>query len=523
MFIGWAIVPLQAAIFTTGVVTRNRDTLMVAANGLLTPPEQVVQLDSRFLHTSYGVSWLDQKLPGYTTSEYALLPFMPLQNNSDMLPTETWTAETQMYWTNLTCKPAVNYTRLPTITEFRFDDGDGCVTQFSLGSATNNTFARFLSYVQFWGDANVNIALQNPNCTVERNQHKFLALFGQAEINPFVDGRGEAFYTELTALFCQPTYSMRTVTATVNASSAAVFNVEYDESVPATTVTDDTFNITHYEYLIGTNVIPISYEQTGNVHQTAKVEQVPRLTEQNITFGRAPMTGYGLAASKVDVKLLNDPVNLHQAFDSAHKLLFATFLNQIMVPKVKLAARPPPSEPFIGLRTDRPGSIEFVRAFSIVVEACLGVIAVLTIMLWMFYRKRWNQISSDPGSISDVMKLIRSSQRLLREFDDNGTVTEKALEENLWGHKYRLATLYKNGQPEMQLESTVTIEKLTPKKSPIDCPDQFNTVRPIELTYWCAAVWVTVISAAVAVLTQFYVRSVRENGKASVSCCGVFH
>ena len=129
------------------------------------------------------------------------------------------------------------------------------------------------------------------------------------------------------------------------------------------------------------------------------------------------MVGYAVALSKMDRALLNDPINLKQAFERAHKLLFSMAINQLLVPYDEAdgssyGAFQLSSE---GIRRDYSGSIMLVRSFAIVVEVCLGMVGLLTCALWFYFHRRPNSMVSDPGSISDIMELVRSSQKLLQD------------------------------------------------------------------------------------------------------------
>lgn len=59
---------------------------------LETPDRQASLLGTHFLTTAYGVSWLDQRMPPFTTEEFALLPFLPANINHHHSMNGTWTA-----------------------------------------------------------------------------------------------------------------------------------------------------------------------------------------------------------------------------------------------------------------------------------------------------------------------------------------------------------------------------------------------------------------------------------------------
>ena len=75
----WIITPLQSAIFTTGVVTRALNTTMVTSSALVNMREQKAALTANFIGSAFGIAWLDEKLPPFTTNDVAFVPFRPAQ------------------------------------------------------------------------------------------------------------------------------------------------------------------------------------------------------------------------------------------------------------------------------------------------------------------------------------------------------------------------------------------------------------------------------------------------------------
>jgi hypothetical protein len=91
---------------------------VVATGSVLPIGSQTGALNANFMNTAYGVAWLDQKLPGYSTADYILLQYAPANSDPSSLSTETWTASTVAYGTKLDCKPA----------NMSFNNGAGCTT-----------------------------------------------------------------------------------------------------------------------------------------------------------------------------------------------------------------------------------------------------------------------------------------------------------------------------------------------------------------------------------------------------------
>ncbi|KFY83448.1 hypothetical protein V498_08068 [Pseudogymnoascus sp. VKM F-4517 (FW-2822)] len=507
MLVTWAVVPFQSAIFSTGTVTRTRETLMATTGSFMPLKNQKVALNSHFLNTAYGVSWLGQKLPPYTTKEYALQPFSPIASDAIYAANDTWSSSTLAYYTNLTCTPA---TMKPGKGDtWIFNDGNGCVT-YEIDFPTAFSVEFLVMYIPYFDDPHNGWALQNENCTIEHS-HNFLAVWGQSQ---YIENTTFKTFGNISAQFCRPTYFVRPVTAILNATSRAVIDIDYEKGPDTDTPLLETdFNITNFEYMIGTGVSQYHFGKpiAGDLPDISIVQQLPKLLNHNVSWPFQNMVGYGMAASSGQVKDLADPSQMHKAFESAHKLLFSTAVAAMTI------SMEPTANERIGLVIDQPGSIIFVRSFSIAVEAFLAVVGILTCVLWLVYQQRQSNMTQDPASISDIMRLVCNTKEPLRGFNDSGTLTTQLLGERLHGHSYRLNAYNKGGAIEMRLESTKRatgqdIDKIVEFQSNIDCPEQSQAIRPFELTFTTGGIAGAVIIAAIASLLYLYHRITKFNG-----------
>ncbi|KFY04786.1 hypothetical protein V491_09262 [Pseudogymnoascus sp. VKM F-3775] len=512
ILVTWAIVPFQSAIFSTGTVTRTREALMATTGSFMPLENQKVALNSQFLHTAYGVSWLDQEVPPYTTKEYALQPFSPTSNSLMSSGNDTWSSSTLAYYTNLTCTPAI--IKPGRSNSYIFDNGNGCVS-YEIRPQGAEAAKYLVMYIPFFDDPNNDWTLQNENCTIEHS-HNFLAVWGQSQ---FIENTTYKEFGNISAQFCHPTYYVRPVTATVNATSRAVISIDYESSANTDLPLSDTdFNITNFEYIIGTGVSQYHFSRPveEDLPDTAKVEQLPRLLKFNMSGPYESMVGYAMAASSGQAEDLSDHFQMHKAFESAHKLLFSTAVATL------ITSNEPTFNERIGLVVDQPGSIIFVRSFSIIVEVFLAVVGILTCVLWLVYQQRQSNMTQDPASISDIMRLVCNTTEPLRGFDDSGTLNTKLLGERLRGHWYRLNAYNKDGAIEMRLESIKRmtgqdIDKIAEFQSSIDCPEQAQAIRPFELTFTTGGIVGAVLLAAIASLSYLYHQIIKFNGLARPS------
>lgn len=76
--------PLQSGIFAVTRVQKSQNVPIISSEGLLPLEEQEEKLTLNFINTGYNVAWLNQKPPAFTTTEYALAPFLP--SGGEILP-----------------------------------------------------------------------------------------------------------------------------------------------------------------------------------------------------------------------------------------------------------------------------------------------------------------------------------------------------------------------------------------------------------------------------------------------------
>jgi hypothetical protein len=205
----WIIVPLQSAIFNTGNLTRSIPTTVGTSHELVSFNEQKDRLNANFLNVAYGVSWLSQKLPSFTTMNYALLPFSPTSEPSIKSDTLTMSTEAKIYSTSLDCSPAKMRDSGPYT---NFDNGRGCSVDLSFFGSGRYT----LLYIGYYSDPHVDWFLANPNCTSEHSDN-FLAIWASTD---YLSDKGKN--NNMTALFCQPKYHVEESLITANVSDGAI-------------------------------------------------------------------------------------------------------------------------------------------------------------------------------------------------------------------------------------------------------------------------------------------------------------
>jgi hypothetical protein len=229
---------------------------------------------------------------------------------------------------------------------------------------------------------------------------------------------GMAVYNNLTALFCETSYSSQRLSVIVNATSNAIVSGtpkinhsnHNDDSVDVYSI----FNTTTFEYTIGTGLIPM--DQPINLPGCARLKQSPELIKYNLTTELVNnMVQFAVALNPLTVEDLVSLAALHTAFELAHQLLFTTafssLLQEIPSPNVTLASTSN------GIVQDSVGAITFVRPVAIAVEAAIGLVAALATALWYFSHRWPSKLRKDPSCIAEVVNFLREGRNTPAMFD----------------------------------------------------------------------------------------------------------
>ena len=511
LIVFWVITPLQSAIFNTGSVIRVRSTWMGTSTSLIPIKTQASALNANFLNIAYGISWLGQKLPPFTTSEFAIPSFRPTSDISSLLPTETWTTEATAFVTNLTCSPAK--TILTELT-YTFDNGNGCIVpdlalpdanHISPISNANSAphFADFmLLYIGYYDDAQVDYSLQNPQCSIEHSNN-FLALFASASSRT-----AQGVYSNLTALFCVPSYHVTNISVVVNASSRAIMDWTRPEPEIISDLPNGVFNKTAFEYILGAGVNPT--RERSNFPDSAVLEQYPRLEHYNLTRPVSNMVGFAVALNPMKMEDLSQPVALQTAFQMAHQLLFTTALNVLTesIPLSMLNIR-------AGVRKDNPGAIVMVRSVSLVVECAFGLVALLTSCLWYMSHRRKSNLESDPDSIAGIMSIVHKLDSSDVYYDGDGTLTSEATKRILTQKKFYLQAGAKTPQLMVLEPSGLSVNKCAAfaANSEVRGEQLVPAIQPPELQLWVGSLLSTALAVALSGLALLQAWSSRHQGR----------
>ncbi|KAH7374207.1 hypothetical protein BKA64DRAFT_649216 [Cadophora sp. MPI-SDFR-AT-0126] len=501
ILIFWVVTPLQSAIFNTGTVTRLVPTNMGTSASLISLESQSSRLNVNFLNSAYGISWLGQQLPKFTTSDFALVPFQPVITASINSPTESWSTTAEIYSTSLNCTPADVKIEPKGYT---FSNGRGCsVSQMVLASTTFNT-QYMVAYIGYHNNAVLDWSLQNPNCSLEHSNN-FLAVWASRD-----SLIRSGIYQNLTALFCRPSYHIQEMYVKVNASDGMVATTDLMSPKEIGKNVSDSFNTTHFEYLLGVGMQPD--QQRGDFPDTALLEQFPQLLDYNLTWPVSNMVGFGIAQNTTSVAGLADPDRLHDAFERAHKLLFGVAFSTLTLAQTSTDLQNMRS----GMRQDTVGAIIMVRTISIIVEVVLAVIIFLAIILWYYSSRRPSHLIRDPASIADVMSVSRHDS-VSELFRNDGTMTAPSLSQEISSMAFTIDVVKVQGIPSVQLKAnkSSTIQPSTrgsTTSSTSMSSGGFVPVRPIELKFTVGSILMLAILSSMGAIVFLDIRSRENNG-----------
>ncbi|KAL9104313.1 MAG: hypothetical protein Q9187_008919, partial [Circinaria calcarea] len=290
--------------------------------------------------------------------------------------------------------------------------------------------------------------------------------------------------TNTIAAFCETHYYFQPVNATVASLNSSV--IATTPTGPREVLTVDHFNSTHFESLIN-----VGYNGTDGVREypDRKVLSIfARVQHMELSWPYNNLVAYALGTSARSFEEYSDPHLLFQAFERAHKLLFALAINH-------LAASPQSvSNERTAIISTQVQSIFVVRLFAILVEGFLAIVIMSCLVLLVLYWRRTCNLAGDPASIEDVMRLLPLEENTLKDFIDLDAVDASALRTAIKGKWF---TLRQTTQPGEDLSSSLRIS-LCKADIPLPCDgwtanqryrNQSNRPRmkailPIEMSWY---------------------------------------
>ena len=383
----WVVTPLAGSLFTASRVAVSINLPLSSYSKLLSVHEQDRNLDIGFLAAGYAHLWMGQVLPNFTTPDGAILPFAVQNEATASTKHGTLKATSRMYSTSLTCIPATiggNMTNSLT-----FDNGKGCKThEIDINYSPDKLGLYHTMYLGYYTDGISDYTLSELGCV--NVEHSFLAIWA---------GDNVADRSNITALFCEPQYYTAKVNATIVTSNLTVSEVLPLE--PKLPMSLNDFNISLFEYIIGVGIGPDPVR--ADIPQADLIDGSQRLYNMSISWPTSNMLKYAIGATHLQPDEYLDSTNLASSFEKAHKLLFALAMRQSMVNS------PPNSNTLFAELTSDKDAILLFQPLAIVVQAFLGLVALVAIGLAFRGSFCSSQLLRDPSSLSSVLDMLRPS------------------------------------------------------------------------------------------------------------------
>ncbi|KAM0264279.1 hypothetical protein ACHAQJ_000768 [Trichoderma viride] len=466
----WLVTPLQSSIMGTSFVNKTEPAIIGTRSSVVPLLNQSTLLSNEILNTGYATGWLGQPFPPFTTPEYAILPFYIENDPGASQQQLNWTAATTQLWTELECWPAAYQRQHPAITEFDFQNGQGCNTTISIGLSSNIS----MYYVGFYGSPYADYALSDPkNCLATANStHQFLAVWTSVDSS---SSNNDVPEFNVTALFCQPSYYKQQVIVSVVTDGFKPQNTSIQPISPRELLTEKEFNSTSFEYLIATGM---PMEDISIITRDFPFEQVneldPRLDRTNLTFPVSNMVGYALAGRNEPATPYGDPNTLHEAFDRAHKYLFALAVNQLLFNETDVTNS-------TAISSFQQSGIIVSRLFSAIVEGLLLLVAIFTIsLLWCCYTST-SHLKINPSSISRLVAIFRNGPETNELFRPVDYADEKSLRELFQNDKFRLVRNDDNDTDNIYIERVDESDQSQSDKRFDKPTGYYEPIRPVPL------------------------------------------
>ena len=492
----WVIAPLNSSLLTTQPVTRDIETSFKTF-GKLTPfDDQKAAMDASFLYTSYGVALLGEKVHSFMTKELIAIPFKPASygEGQDHLQrgSESWTAQTRAYKTELTCTPAdIEASWIKNRYKFSTD-----LCTYTVDPFRNHDGTRNMIYMGFAHDDGLTeYYLREAEC---KDPYLFLAIWAKSR-----NAHNRSDELDLNALYCKPSYHYQTHEVTVDGGDGSILEADPVGKRTNFTQGDQIVDIKMFEANLGATATVYGV----NTKHFASAAPLSKLGFEDwgldYTSGQIPYV-IGLSPGKKfdDFK---DPVTFKNGLERMHQLLFNNALETLLVPD-------PGGEKVVGNRVVRNVGIVVIPLIAHILASFLGLVVVCLCGVFFASYNRQNNLASDPDTLGTKMALVAHSKTLLRDFD--GTDECPAPHLCMEPRKYKLGTWGSEGRYKLDV---VDGKDNTLVQNPhASCTISHNgkLVSPIELSMWMGLVAALVNVALLALLIVLYKSASQWNGKA---------
>lgn len=395
LLVFWVITPLQGAIFGTGPVQLHQPASFYASSDLMPIEDQATATDTSILQKMYGIKYLNQEYPPYTSAEYALRPF---NLESESRPgTQNWTATTTKLWTDLECWPAEWELSNPHTGYFDFNNGQGCNASGIQAVSSSGSLKPRMHYLAWYNSAWATQSLQRiPHCPQEFS-HQFLAITANERPDNVT----------MTALFCEAKYYKQKVRVSIAGDTFHPNNASLEELGPVEELPGTEFNATGFEHVLGASVSEVQGATRDYPHNIL-VDQAEKVRYLDLALPVSPLVGYAVGGGSRKFDDYYDEDVLADAYRGVHKALFSIAYSSLLTNATASNAT-------------EEGSVDIAlhgiivsRLFSGLVEGFLIAVSASSILLVVLSSKTKSSLSGDPATLGDLIYILQNSPELVK-------------------------------------------------------------------------------------------------------------
>lgn len=385
----------------------------------------------------YAVTWLNESTPPFTTKTYAVAPF-DLTDQETSSTDSIHTASTILYETDLTCEPAkIILAPSPEYTSggnahYNVTNSQGFILGIG-GEPEGNGYkspdpaGSYTGYCNVTGDPTYGVSTEYPGTTQSNvycgslnSSFTFLALWQNDQKTVDDETKG------LLGAFCKPAYYSQLADVTVFQNNRSIKStIRKGARQP---LDPAAFNISQFENLIADT-------ETSNATNIDTSALVSSPSLGYTPAGKVPLViGIGIGLTSIGHAQMPDPGNLETVVKSAHSLMFAAAAQAQMSRNTETVQTQ-------ATRQEVVQGVVIVRAFAIVIEVLLAIVAAIAISILILSARRPNQMTSDPHSLAGLMALCSSpeSETLLGDLSAHELDTEAELKQPYGGTQFVLS------------------------------------------------------------------------------------
>ena len=454
--------------------------------------DQETSMGASFFYTSYGVTWLGEKVHSFMTMGLIAIPFKPAsyRKGQDHLTrgNESWTAQTRVYQTELACTPSDIKLLKGTTYMFSTDKCFHHVDPLPNPNGTRN--------MMYFGPPSFNsyYFLSDKEC---EDPNLFLAIWAESR-----NAHNKSDILDLNALYCKPSYHYQTHEVTVDGSDGSILKADPVGERTNFTQEDKIIDITMFERSVG--AAEIDPEANPGYFPPDAPGSILRFEDWDLSTP-TPQISYviGLSPGK-KFDDFRDPMTFRNGLDRMHKLLFNSALETLLVDDSG-------GMEVVGKRVVTSIGIVVVPLIAHILAGFLGLVVVCLGGVFLASYNRQNNLASDPDSLGTIMALVAHSETILRDFSGTDecpaphlSMEPKKYKLGIWGGGggYRLDAIGSRDNPLVQ----------NPHAS-CTVPHGDKLVGPVELSIWMGLAAASVNIALLTLVIVLYNSASRWNGR----------